>query len=133
MSSLYEGPLIRVVSWPNNVCTVERTNFMVQLDPMGMAAVLDIDPEVRIFPRFLSLAGIDWFRETFPGITRAGWEEKCGTLEGYTRFYDYVAKNLESTRGFMFNGVVNGFMFEVDVRKDSPLVGWFLVLGVNRE
>lgn len=133
MSSLHEGPLVRVESWPNNVCAVGRTNFMVRLDPIGMAALLDIDPQVRIFPRFVGLAGLRWFSEAFPGITRAGWEEKCGTLEGYTQFYNCVTENLEGIHGFIFDGAVNGFMFEVDVRKDSPLVGWFLVLGVNRE
>lgn len=135
MSSLCEGPLVRVESWPNTVCTVGHTNFMVRLDPAGMAAVIDIDPQARILPRFVGLAGnvFRWLNEAFPEATYTEWVALCGMLEGYTQFYDCVTRNLEATRGDIYHGAVNGFVFEVDVRKDSPLVGWFLVLGVNRE
>lgn len=133
MSSLCEGPLVRVESWPDNTCTVGRTNFMVRLDPTGVAAVLDIDPQAYVLPRFMFANGIPEFGARFLGMPPAEWSDFCSTLKGYTQFYDCVTRNLEDARGYILDGAVNGFMFEVDVRKDSPLVGWFLVLGVNRE
>lgn len=122
------SPIINVVNWQNNLCTVGFTNFMVRVDPRGMAAVLTVDPDASFVERYAHMYGIK------PTIIRAkvpGWTETLGTLDGYRRFYDYCAHNLRYESSAIVDGVTNGFLYEVVCRKDSPLVGWFLVLGVE--
>lgn len=129
MSSVIDtSPLISVLDWVNTVCTVDHTNFMVRVDPRGMDAVLTVDPEAQLIERFMHRYGMT------AALMRAragGWAEKLNTVTGYGKFYDYCARNAKYESQSVQNGVINGFLFEVDCHKDSPLVGWFLVLGVK--
>ena len=127
-SEIDTSPIINALKWQNNLCTVGYTNFMVRVDPRGMAAVLTVDPDASFVERYAHMYGIK------PTIIRAkvpGWTETLGTLDGYRRFYDYCAHNLCYESSAIVDGVTNGFLYEVVCRKDSPLVGWFLVLGVE--
>lgn len=127
-SEIDTSPIINVQSWKDSLCAVGFTNFMVRVDPRGMAAVLTVDPDASFVERYAHFYGVK------PAILRAkvpGWTEALGTLDGYRQFYDYCAHNLRYETSEIVEGVTNGFWYEVVCRKDSPLVGWFLVLGVE--
>jgi hypothetical protein len=123
-------PLIRVSSWTNNVCTVGVTNFRVYLDPGGMETILTVDPDAWFIPRFLSGVMLlvqrnfdHWHPNSAP----------LDTLEGFRQFHKYCADELLNRATTIVTLMMHGFPYEVECRVDSPLVGWFLVLGVNRE
>lgn len=123
-------PLIKVKAWHNNVCTVGWTNFGVCVDPDGMETILSIDPDARFMPQFLSgvlLVVKNEFDFWFPDA------EGLDTLAGFRKFYGFCVDGLHKMPNTVFTYVLKGFPFEVDCRVDSPLVGWFLILGVNRE
>jgi len=122
------SPIINVIDWVNTVCTVDHTNFMVRVDPRGMDAVLTVDPKARFIERFTHHYGMT---ATLMRARTGGWTEKLNTVTGYGKFYDYCARNAKYETASILQGVTNGFLFEVDCHKDSPLVGWFLVLGVK--
>ena len=129
MSSVIDtSPMVNVISWQNNICTVDRTNFYVRVDPRGMVAVLTVDPDARFVDRFSHHYGLNG------ALMRSGvkgWTEQLNTVPGYRQFYDYCAFNAKYETASILQGVTEGFLFEVDCHKDSPLVGWFLVLGVE--
>ncbi len=123
-------PLISVRSWTNNVCTVGATNFRVYLDPGGMETILTVDPDARFIPRFLDGVMLlvrrnfnFWYPNSAP----------LDTLEGFRLFHKYCADELHNRATTIVTLMMHGFLYEVECRVDSPLVGWFLVLGVNRE
>lgn len=120
------SPIINVVSWDNRTCTVDHTNFYVRVCPRGMDAVLTVDPKARFMERFSHHYGIN-SALMHSGIK--GWTEQLNTVSGYELFYDYCARNAKYESSLTLQGVTQGFMFEVECHKDSPLVGWFLVLG----
>lgn len=122
------SPIITVLEWTNTVCTVDHTNFLVRMCPRGMAAVLTVDPKARFLERFMHRYGVT---ATIMRARIAGWTEKLNTMSGYEKFYDYCARNAKYESSSILQGVTEGFLFEVDCHKDSPLVGWFLVLGVR--
>jgi hypothetical protein len=127
-------PFINVVSWDNNVCTVGRTNFRVCLDPDGMDAIFSVDPDARVMPRFLDGVTLVirklydvWSPDHDPAHSlhdQPAW---------FRKFYGYCADHLEVMPSVVYGYMLHGFPYEVECRVDSPLVGWFLVLGVNRE
>jgi len=122
------SPIVNVMQWSDTVCTADHTNFYVRVDPAGMEAVLTVDPEAKFIERFSHLYGIN---ATILRSGIRGWSEKLNTVSGYRMFYDYCASNVKYETVSVIHGVTEGFMFEVDCHKDSPLVGWFLVLGVQ--
>lgn len=129
MSSVIDtSPLISVLDWPDTVCTVDHTNFLVRVDPRGMDTVLTIDPEAQFLERFMHLYGMD---AAFARARAGGRIEKLSTVAGYGKFYDYCAEHAQYETVSVQYGLEYGFLFEVDCHKDSPLVGWFLVLGVK--
>ena len=122
------SPIITVIEHSNNTCTVNRTNFLVRVDPQGMAAVLTVDPDARFHERYSHLYGVG------PALMHSkarGWTEQLNTLTGYRVFYDYCARKLRYETAAIAEGVIEGFLYDVDCHKDSPLIGWFLVLGVG--
>ena len=123
-------PIIKVRAWHNTVCTVGWTNFDVCVDPGGMETILSIDPDARFMPRFLS-GVLLVVKNEFDF-----WSPDAGeliTLAGFRKFYGFCVDELRKMPHAVVSYVLEGFAFEVDCRVDSPLVGWFLVLGVNRE
>lgn len=122
------SPIINVIDWTNTVCTVDHTNFLVRVDPRGMDAVLTVDHKARFIERFMHHYGMT---ATLMRARTGGWTEKLNTVTGYGKFYDYCARNAKYESKSVLFGVTDGFLFEVDCHKDSPLVGWFLVLGVK--
>lgn len=122
------SPIVNVISWPNTVCTADHTNFSVRTCPRGMVAALTVDPEARFNECFSHLYGLN------AALMRSGvkgWTEQLNTVNGYLMFYNYCARNVKYETAGILQGVTEGFLFEVDCHKDSPLVGWFLVLGVQ--
>lgn len=124
-------PIIKVRNWRNTVCTVGWTNFEVRVDPDGMRTVLSIDPDARFYPQFLTGVLLVVKREFDFWFPDAGG--RIDTLAGFHKFYGFCVDGLSKMPDAVISGVLNGFSFEVDCRVDGPLVGWFLVLGVNRE
>jgi hypothetical protein len=121
------SPIINVIDWKDTVCTVDYTNFLVRACPRGMVTVLTVDPKAKFIERFSHLYGVNAALIR----SREGWTDRLNTVIGYRRFYDYCASNAKYESKNILHGVTTGFLFEVDCHKDSPLVGWFLVLGVK--
>ncbi len=121
------SPIVNVMQWSDTVCTVGHTNFLVRVDPTGMDAVLTVDPKAEFTERFSHLYGINAALIR----SREGWTDRLNTVIGYRRFYDYCARNVQYESKNILHGVTTGFLFDVDCHRDSPLVGWFLVLGVK--
>ena len=122
------SPIITVIEHVNNICTVNRTNFLVRVDPQGMAAVLTVDPDARFHERYSHLYGVG---SALMRSSVRGWAEELNTLPGYLDFYNYCARKLRYETAAIAGGVIEGFLYDVDCHKDSPLIGWFLVLGVE--
>ena len=123
------SPIINVVSrMEYSRTTPGYTGFYVRVCPRGMDAVLTVDPKARFIERFSHHYGIN-STLMYSGIK--GWTEQLNTASGFEMFYDYCARNAKYESSLILQGVTEGFMFEVSCPTDSPLVGWFLVLGVQ--
>lgn len=123
------SPIINVVSrMEYSRTTPGYTSFYVRVCPRGMDAVLTVDPKARFIERFSHHYGIN-STLMYSGIK--GWTEQLNTASGFEMFYDYCARNAKYESSLILQGVTEGFMFEVECHNDSPLVGWFLVLGVQ--
>lgn len=128
-SILNEEAIVNDIVHGNNVCTVGVTNFFVRINPAGMALILDIDPSAVCIPRFEhSVWGASMMHHA--RVTK----DQLYNLEGFCKLYRYVFNDIQSDilyedgRSFL----IDGFPYMVDVKEDSPLVGWFQVLqGVS--
>ena len=123
-------PLVERIVHANNICTVGRTNFHMRLNPAGMALIKEIDPTAECGELF---AHHGWVRKALIVI---GVSHKLHTIEGFQKLWGYAITQHELERTDGFNGMstltsylFSGFPYEVDCSNDSPLVGWFLVLG----
>jgi hypothetical protein len=124
-STLTEEPIVNDIKHENTVCTVGVTNFAVRINPAGMALLKSIDPEAGFIERY----GHTMF--TAPVVQRAKVSGLTHTLDGFVKLYEQVLR--ENDTGAMVTVMaVQGFPYEVDVKLDSPLVGWFNVMkGVS--
>ena len=122
-------PLVERIHHANNLCTVGQTNFSMRLNPAGMALIKELDPTAHVVSMF----------DHFTVFSMARFElgyPKFDTLEGFQKLWDYCTDmtKAEGEDGFRSRSsfgifVSHGFPYEVDCSNDSPLVGWFLVLG----
>ncbi len=126
-------PMVERIRHANNICTVGQTNFSMRLNPAGMALIREIDPTAYIHNRY----------DHFHMFAKARFDlglPKFDTLEGFQKLWDYCVGivQVEALDGFRTQSsagsfISHGFPYEVDCSNDSPLVGWFLVLGERNE
>ena len=124
-------PMVERVHHLNTDCTVGQTNFSVRLNPAGMALIKELDPTA-------------WFDNHYDHLTLFAkiridlglHKGALGTVEGFQKLWDNcvgIVKAEEEdgfrTRSSIGRFISHGFPYEVDCSNDSPLVGWFLVLG----
>ena len=128
-------PMVAHIHHANNLCTVGWTNFHVRLNPAGMALIKEIDPTAQVCNMYDHLHLLIRARLDL-GIHKMG----LGTVEGFQKLWDYCAGivQAEANDGFRSRSSIDsfishGFPYEVDCSNDSPLVGWFLVLGERNE
>jgi len=122
-------PMIECIHHANNLCTVGWTNFSVRLNPAGMALIKELDPTAYTHNMY----------DHFHVIAKARFDlglPKFDTVEGFQKLWDYCAgvAQAEGNDGFRVGSTIgsfifHGFPYEVYCSNDSPLVGWFLVLG----
>lgn len=122
-------PLVEHIRHANTICTVGWTNFHMRLNPAGMALIKEIDPTAVFNNHY------DHFTLLRKVMIELGIP-KFNTIEGFQKLWDYCAGvvRAEVEDGFRGGSTISGFIFhgfpyEVDCSNDSPLVGWFLVLG----
>ena len=122
-------PMIECIHHANNLCTVGWTNFSVRLNPAGMALIKEIDPTADTQNMY------DHFHLFAKARFDLGYP-KFNTLEGFQKLWDYCAGIVKADEedGFRVvssagHFISHGFQYEVYCSNDSPLVGWFLVLG----
>jgi len=125
-STLTEEPLVNNIVHVDNVCTVGVTNFVMGLNPAGMALIKSIDPEAIFIERFYHNS---WAKQAMhhARVTK----DELRDVEGLGKLYEWCVD--ETTSSFTRVMVASGFPYEVDVKESSPLVGWFYVLGVNND
>lgn len=123
-------PLVERIVHEDNICTVGKTNFHVRLNPAGMALIYEIDPTASVYEMY-------WHRDFVrKPVFDLGIVGKLNTVEGFQKLWGYAIMQHERERNDGFNGtssltsaLFGGFPYGVDCSNDSPLVGWFLVLG----
>jgi hypothetical protein len=120
-SWLSEEPLVANVDHTNTTCAVEWTNFSARLNPAGMALLKGIDPTARFIERYYHTYGVNAI------ALRAGVVGKLNSLGGFAQLYQQVI-NENDTGSLAMAFAVTGFPYEIDVKHDSPLVGWFTVM-----
>jgi hypothetical protein len=124
-STLTEEPHVGNIDHMDTVRTAGATNFSVRINPAGMALLLSIDPTARFIERYNHVMFVSAI------VQRSGSVGLLNTLGGYTKFYEQVV-NEGDTSSMVTAMAVQGFPYEVDVKLDSPLVGWFNVMkGVS--
>ena len=125
-STLTEEPLVNNIVHSDNVCTVGVTNFVMGLNPAGMALIKSIDPEAYFIERYYHMG---WAKSSmhWAGVT----SDQLSSLDGFAKLYEWCVD--ETTSLVTRTMILSGFPYEVDVKEDSPLVGWFNVLGVNND
>ena len=120
-SSLNEEPLIARIDHKDTVCTVGVTNFEARLNPAGMALIKSIDPKAKFIERYYHTHGVNAV------ALRAGVAGMVNSLDGFARLYQRIL--LENDTGSPASIMpFTGFLYEIDVQNDSPLVGWFTVM-----
>ena len=122
-------PMVERIHHANTLCTVGQTNFSMRLNPAGMALIKELDPTAYTHNMY----------DHFHVIAKARFDlglPKFDTVEGFQKLWDYCAgvAQAEGNDGFRVGSTIgsfifHGFPYEVYCSNDSPLVGWFLVLG----
>lgn len=118
---LNDEPYIGMIEHPNTTCAVEWTNFSARLNPAGMALLKSIDPKARFIQRYYHVFGMNAI------VLRAGVVGSLNTVDGFARLCRQVLLE-HDTGSFAMIFTVAGFPYEIDVKNDSPLVGWFTVM-----
>jgi len=124
-STLTEEPHVGYIEHMDTVCTAGATNFSVRINPAGMALLLSIDPTARFIERYAHRPFVSSYMQ------RAKVSGGLHTLDGFAALYEQVLDE-NDTSSVVTAMTVSGFPYEVDVKVDSPLVGWFNVMkGVS--
>ena len=128
-------PLVAHIRHANTFCNEGWTNFHMRLNPAGMALIKAIDPTAVFNNHYDHMTLLMKMRIEL-GIHKG----ELGSLEGFQRLWDYCAGIVQAeiddgfrTQSFASSFISHGFPYEVDCSNDSPLVGWFLVLGERNE
>ena len=127
-----KDPIVSGIVHVDNVCTVGVTNFVVNINPAGMALIKSIDPEAIFIERFYhqpwAKSAMHWANVTS--------DQLCG-LSGFSKLFTWCVNETKNHQVWVPNTFVNimivtGFPYEIDVKESSPLVRWFHVLkGVS--
>ena len=127
-STLTEEPLVTRIRHDDTVCTEGVTNFSAWLNPAGMSLIKDIDPTAILIERYYHMP---WAKQAMHHAGVIMYE--LSTLEGFCKLYEWVVNEAEQS-SYARILVQDGFPYEVDVKVDSPLVGWFNVMkGVSND
>jgi hypothetical protein len=126
-STLTEEPLVRDIMHDDTVCTAGVTNFHARINPAGMALIKSIDPEAFFIERYAhhtwAAAGTHHAR-----VVRGG----LNNIDGFAKFYEWMVDEAQNALSYGRVVLMTGFLYEIDVKEDSPLVGWFNVMkGVS--
>jgi hypothetical protein len=124
--------MVERIHHANTLCTVGQTNFSMRLNPVGMALIAEIDPTAWFDNHYDHLTLFAKIRIEL-GIPKGA----LGTVEGFSKLWEHCVGivKAEDNDGFRTSQssigrfISHGFPYEVDCSNDSPLVGWFLVLG----
>jgi hypothetical protein len=127
-STLTEEPLINNIVHSDTVCTVGVTNFVMGLNPAGMALIKSIDPEVIFIDRFYHNS---WAKQAMHHSRVT--QDELRDVSGLGKLYEWMVEEAAkpSANTFVRTMLLTGLPYEVDVKESSPLVGWFYVLGVT--
>ena len=118
--STTEFAIVDHIEWHGNTCTVGQTNFSVSVNPDGLEAIFSIDPKIWARPFFDHTEAVRVYlhRNNMP-------PNALHTVEGFRSMYAWLrAQN-------QYAGPL--FHYDIHCRSDSPLIGWFLVLGAKDE
>lgn len=123
-STLTEEPLVSDITHDDTVCTVGVTNFHARLNPAGMSLIKDIDPEAMLIERYSHTA---WAQAGMHHARVIKYE--LSTLEGFCLLYEWVVDEaIHEGPNYGRTVLAEGFLYEIDVKESSPLVGWFNVM-----
>jgi len=111
--------LVHNFVWHGNTCTVGRTNFVGFLSLAGVKAVFEVDPDAQLSRRILTLTELY-------ATTGAGEVPDFTTVEGNERYFKMLHESGCFSPDFTLYA-----RYEVECSVDSPLIGWFLVLGAK--
>ena len=127
-STLTEEPLVSDIEHTDTVCTVGVTNFYVKLNPAGMSLIKDIDPEAMLIERYSHQS---WAQAAMHHAKLIKYE--LSTLMGFCQLYEWIVdESVHNGPNYGRIVLADGFLYEVDVKESSPLVGWFNVMkGVS--
>lgn len=125
-----EDPMLAHIDHADTTCLVGWTNFHVCLNPAGMALIKEIDPTSRIYERYSHMAFIKGAMHHASVV-----QDDLYTVEGFAKLWAYMntdARDGEYIYGRVHQLLADGLLHNVDVKEDSPLVGWFNVMkGVS--
>lgn len=120
MSTTKEDLMVHNFVWHGNICTVGRTNFVGYMSLAGVKTVLGIDPDARLSRCILTLHEMQAMNKA--AVTHADF----ATVEGNERYFEALLNSGYFSRDYTLYA-----SYEVECSLDSPLIGWFLVLGAK--
>lgn len=128
-STLTEEPLVNNIAHVNTVCTVGVTNFVMRLNPAGMALIKSIDPTAIFIERYYHEA---WAKAAMHHARVS--QDLLRDVDGFSKLYEWAVHEADIITSLVLRTLLlSGFPYEVDVKESSPLVGWFYVIGVNHD
>ena len=111
--------LVHNFVWHGNTYAEGRTNFVGYMSLAGVKAVLGIDPDARL-SRILTLPERQAMNKA--AVSHADF----ATVEGNERYFEALLNSGDFSRDYTLYA-----RYEVECSLDSPLIGWFLVLGAK--
>lgn len=120
MSTTEEDLLVHNFVWYGNTHAVGRTNFVGFMSLAGVKTVLGIDPDARLSRRVLTLHEMQVMNKAV--VAHADF----ATVEGNERYFEALYSSGAFSRDYPLYA-----RYEVECSLDSPLIGWFLVLGAK--
>lgn len=113
-------PIVEDIRWHGNTCTVGETNFSVSVNPDGLAAIFDVDSRILARPLFdHTLELVSYLHHNRMPM------DALETVAGFRDLHAWL-RSRNPYRGPLFP-------YDIHCRIDSPLIGWFLVLGAKDE
>ena len=114
-----EDLLVHNFVWYGNTHAEGRTNFVGFMSLAGVKTVLGIDPDARL-SRMLTLHERQTLDKTV--LVYADF----ATVEGNEQYFEALYNSGSFSRDYPLYA-----HYEVECSLDSPLIGWFLVLGAK--
>jgi hypothetical protein len=127
-STLTEEVLINHIVHTNTVGGEGVTNFVMGLNPAGMALIKSLDPEVIFRDRFYHNS---WAKQAMHHSRVT--QDELRDVSGFGKLYEWMVEEaaVKGANTFVRTMLLTGLPYCVYVEEDSPLVGWFYVLGVT--